>query len=283
VRELWDPLLRAKFGAASGDVPAAWMWGRFEQRRGARRGQGERLGYLRGGFRQLFDAIAVRLEQAGVEIRTSSRVKSVAVDNARVAGVTADGGDVEADAVLYSGALPGILRVVPDAFVEERWRSAEGMSVLCAVLESDRPLTDVYWTNVCDDSLGIGAIIEHTNLVPAADYGGRHVTYLGRYFTAREEIAGVDPEVQTERWLDSLEAAYPRFDRSSLLATHAFRAPYAAPLVSLGYRDRIPPLRAELEGLYVATTAQIYPADRGMSEGVRLGQDAAAGILADSA
>jgi protoporphyrinogen oxidase len=83
--------------------------------------------------------------------------------------------------------------------------------------------------------------------------------------------------------LDNLDAAYQRFDRSSLLATHAFRAPYAAPLVSLGYRDRIPPLRAELEGLYVATTAQIYPADRGMSEGVRLGQDAAAGVLADRA
>lgn len=281
VRELWDPLLRAKFGAAADRVPAAWMWGRFEQRRGARRGRGEVLGYLRGGFRQLFDAIAARLEHAGVEIRTSSRVDAVAVEDDRAVGVTADSGDVEADAVLYSGALPGILRVVPDAFVEESWQSAEGMSVLCSVLETDRPLTDVYWTNVCDDSLGFGAIIEHTNLVPTADYAGRHVTYLGRYFTANEEIAGADPDMQTEQWIANLAASYPSFDRASVLAVHAFRAPYAAPLVSLGYRDRIPHLRAGLGGLYVATTAQIYPADRGMSEGVRLGREAAAAILDD--
>ncbi|MGI8491133.1 MAG: FAD-dependent oxidoreductase, partial [Acidimicrobiales bacterium] len=35
---VWDPLLRAKFGPAADTVPAAWMWGRLQQRRGARRG-----------------------------------------------------------------------------------------------------------------------------------------------------------------------------------------------------------------------------------------------------
>ena len=44
VRELWHPLLRAKFGPAAPQVPAAWMWGRFDQRRGARSGAGEKLG-----------------------------------------------------------------------------------------------------------------------------------------------------------------------------------------------------------------------------------------------
>jgi protoporphyrinogen oxidase len=282
VRELWDPLLRAKFGSAAPNVPAAWMWGRFEQRRGARKGSGEKLGYLRGGFRQLFDALAARLVARGVEIRTASRVTSVASTGHRVAGVTTDGGDIEADAVLYTGALPGITRLVPPDFTDPRWGLAEGMGVLCSVIETDRPITDVYWTNVCDDSLGIGAIIEHTNLVPMSDYGGRHVTYLGRYFTADEDIASADPAAQTEQWLANLAASYPHFDRSSVLAVHPFRTPYAAPLVSVGYRAKIPDLRAPLAGLYIATTAQIYPRDRGMSEGVRIGGDAAAAILADS-
>jgi protoporphyrinogen oxidase len=194
-----------------------------------------------------------------------------------------DSGDIDTDAVLYTGGLPGISTLVPEAYRDPKWAAAKGMSVLCSVIETDRPITDVYWTNVCDDSLGIGAIIEHTNLVPASDYGGRHVTYLGRYFTSDEPIAQADPAAQTEQWLANLAATYPAFDRSSLLAVHPFRAPYAAPLVTLGYRDQIPSLRAPLDRLYVATTAQIYPADRGMSEGVRIGGEAAAAVVADSA
>jgi protoporphyrinogen oxidase len=282
VHELWEPLLRAKFGAAAPQVPAAWMWGRFAQRRGARKGSGEKLGYLRGGFRQVFDGLSTRLEELGVEVRTNSRATEIVSDGGKVAGVRTDSGDIETGSVLYTGALPGINRLVAKEHADPKWADAQGMGVVCSVIETDRPITDVYWTNVCDPAAGFGAIIEQTNLVPASDYGGRHVTYLGRYFTAAEaDIATTDAAALTDTWLDNLEAAYPRFQRSSVTAVHPFKTPYAAPLVTLGYRSRIPDLHAPLRGLYVATTAQIYPADRGMSEGVRLGAEAAAAIVAD--
>jgi protoporphyrinogen oxidase len=282
VRELWDPLLRAKFGAAAPEVPAAWMWGRFEQRRGARKGSGEKLGYLRGGFRQLFDGLSDRLTAHGVDIRLNSRASAITIEGGHVLGVTSDSGDVETDAVLYTGAMPAISKLVPAEHLDPKWAAAEGMGVVCSVIETDKPITDVYWTNVCDPALGFGAIIEQTNLVPRSDYGGRHVTYLGRYFTSAEkDIAATDAAALTDTWLDNLAAAYPRFDKSSVTAVHPFKTPYAAPLVTLGYSKRIPDLRAEVGGLYVATTAQIYPADRGMSEGIRLGSEAAIAIASD--
>src|SRR5207237_5551078 len=70
-RVVWEPLLRAKFGQAAGEVPAAWMWRRLQQRQGARRKVGERLGYLRGGFRQLFAALESELSGLGVRLMTS--------------------------------------------------------------------------------------------------------------------------------------------------------------------------------------------------------------------
>ena len=198
-------------------------------------------------------------------------------------GVQSDSGDVETDTVLYTGGLPGISKLVPAEHADPKWAGAQGLGVVCSVIETDRPITDVYWTNVCDPALGFGAIIEQTNLVPPSDYGGRHVTYLGRYFTEAEaNIPTTDAAALTDTWLDNLAAAYPRFERSSVLAVHPFKTPYAAPLVTLGYRSRIPDMHAPLQGLYVATTAQIYPADRGMSEGVRIGGDAAAAIVADA-
>jgi protoporphyrinogen oxidase len=136
---------------------------------------------------------------------------------------------------------------------------------------------------VCDPALPFGGVIEHTNLMPAADYGGRHVVYLGRYFTGDDPLAGADPTEEAARWVDAFRDRVPGAAAAEVLAVHPFRASYAAPLVQVGHLARIPPVRSHVEGLYVCTTAQIYPQDRGMSEGVRTGGDAADLLVADLA
>ena len=276
---VWDPLLGAKFGPAAPDVPAAWMWGRFQQRAGARKGGGEKLGYLRGGFRQLFDAAATELERLGADVRTGTGVHHIQVDGDRATGVRTDGGDIDADHVLFTGPLPVLSRLVDDAVVDPRWDGIGALGVLCTVLELRRPVSEIYWTNVCDPEVPFGGVIEHTNLIPASDYG-THVMYLSRYFTHDEPVAKADPVAESNRWVDVLDERYPGFSRDDVTAVHPFTTPYAAPLVTVGHRDRIPPLQSHVAGLWVCTTAQIYPQDRGMSEGVRTGKEAAAAIAA---
>lgn len=278
--KIWAPLLGAKFGPAADRVPAAWMWGRFNQRIGARERGGERLGYLRRGFRQLFDALDARIRALGGEVRTSTRATALRLDGDRVVGVDTTTGSIDADAVLYAGTLPAVCSLVPEDVVDARWRGA-GLGVVCVVLETTKPVSQIYWTNVCDRALPFGGIIEHTNLLPPNDYAGRHVVYLSRYFTADEPIAQADPADEAQRWIAALANRHPSFDPASVVAVHPFRTPYAAPLVTTGYLDQIPPLRTHLRGLYLCTTAQIYPQDRGMSEGVRTGTEAAAAIVAD--
>jgi protoporphyrinogen oxidase len=281
---VWEPLLAQKFGLAASEIPAAWMWARFQQRAGARGGRkgGERLGYLRGGFRQLFEALGTRLSELGVNVRTRSPVARIAIEDGSAVGVElATGERLVADAVMYCGQLPAINSLVPAEMADPRWGAIGGLGALCAILELSQPLQSLYWVNVCDPGLPFGGIIEHTNLVPAADYGGRHLVYLSRYFTTTEAIATVDPHAEAQRWVDLLAERFPRFDRSQLLELHAFRTPYAAPLVHLGYRQAIPPRRSHIPGLYLSTTAHIYPQDRGMSDGVRLGTQVAAEITRD--
>ncbi|MHB8340924.1 MAG: FAD-dependent oxidoreductase, partial [Mycobacteriales bacterium] len=284
---VWRPLLAAKFGSAAEGVPASWMWGRFDQRRGARTWSGrEVLGYLRGGFAQLFDALHKLLVTEGVAVRLGTRLAAIEVNDGHLRGVslsTRDGVYSEqVDAVLFTAGLPALAAVVPEGWRDPRWEAVGRLGVLCVVLELDRALTDLYWVNVCDPALPFGALIEHTNLVPAADYGGRHVVYLARYFTAADPLAAVDPEEEADRWVAALAAALPTFDPSMVLARHVGRAPYAAPLVQLGQARRVPPLRTPLPGLYLATMAQVHPHDRGMNDGMELAYAAADALLADA-
>ena len=58
-----------------------------------------------------------------------------------------------------------------------------------------------------------------------------------------------------------------------------FREPAAQPIVTVGYRERIPPLATGVAGLLLANTTQIYPEDRGTNYTVRLGEQAAAAML----
>lgn len=279
---VWEPLLRAKFGSGAKTVPAAWMWGRLTQRGGARDSGREHLGYLRGGFKQLFDALDSELRHCGVDVRTATVVTGIEVAGDHVRGVATSDGLLAADDVVYAGTLNGLPRLLAGEHHDPRWLDADSLGVLCVVLELRRPLSPLYWTNVCDPSLPFGGIIEHTNLMPKEDYDGRHIVYLSRYFTHDEPVASADPRAEAERWVDLLMEHVGGLRREDILAIHPFRAGYAAPLVKLGQLDRIPPVTGPVGGLYVTTTAQIYPQDRGMDEGVRAGYRTADVILTAS-
>lgn len=271
---LWDELLRFKFGASSEDVPASWMAARFRQRSGARVRGRERLGYLHGGFKLLFDSLHAELCRLGAEVRVGASVDNILLDGAKAHGVASGTEQLEADAVLYAGTLPGLGRLLPTASHDPRWSAIGSLGAVCVVVELSRPVSNVYWTNVCDPDIPFGGLIEHTNLVGHEQYGSR-IAYLGRYFTQDDPVASVELDKLASVWVDALADGLPSFRPGDVVAAHPFRTSYAAPLVTMGYRDMIPPVRSHIEGLFVATTAQIYPEDRGMSEGVKLGVAAA--------
>ncbi len=72
----------------------------------------------------------------------------------------------------------------------------------------------------------------------------------------------------------------PAFDRSWVRQRWLFREPDAQPIVTPGYRERMPPLQTGVDGLLLANTTQVYPEDRGTNYAVRLGREAAAALTA---
>ncbi len=71
----------------------------------------------------------------------------------------------------------------------------------------------------------------------------------------------------------------PAFDRSWIQARWRFAEPAGQPIVTVGYRERIPPLNTGVPGLILANTTQVYPEDRGTNYAVRLGEEAAGELL----
>ncbi|MDQ2941080.1 MAG: hypothetical protein M3R05_02695 [Chloroflexota bacterium] len=140
------------------------------------------------------------------------------------------------------------------------------------ILALDRPLTSAYWTNINDPGYPFMALVEHTNYMPAADYAGRHLVYLGNYRPMDDPLLRASGDELLDQFLPHLKRVNPAFDRSWMTDAWLFRAPFAQPIVTVDYRKHIPPFETPIPGLYVANMFQVYPHDRGQNYSIALAE-----------
>ncbi|MFB6129824.1 MAG: NAD(P)/FAD-dependent oxidoreductase [Salinigranum sp.] len=274
-QNFWEPLLNAKFGSRKEEVSAAWLLGRIKFRGERDWLRGEPLGYLRGGFGQLLDAL---VDAVGREhITTGARVTELDVGDGSVSALTVETDDGtethEVDAAVVA-AMPNVLEDLTGYPCEIDFQGA-----VCALVTMDEPLTDTYWLNIADDA-PFGALIEHTNFVPPERYGGDHLLYVASYIQSPEEDNWrLDDEALRERWLSGVEALFPSFDRDSVSEFRVARNPRAAPVYERGYLDMVIPYDLGddvADGLYyagMASEAQ-YP-ERSLNGGIVAGYECA--------
>jgi protoporphyrinogen oxidase len=264
---VWEPLLRGKFGDAAPEIAMPWFWGRVHDRTQA-------LGYPRGGFQQVYAALDNRIRDAGGEMRFGASVMQVRSRRDGRVDVETDTGIEPFDRVVSTFATRLTAHLVPELPDAWRQRHAWGRAygAHCLILALDRPLTSGYWLNVNDPGYPFMALVEHTNYMPASDYGGRHLVYLGNYRPMNDPLMTAPKESVLEEFLPHLERLKPTFDRSWVTDSWMFAAPFAQPIVTVDYRDHIPPLETPIPNLWIASMFQVYPHDRGQNYSIALAE-----------
>jgi protoporphyrinogen oxidase len=261
---VWEPLLRGKFGETAPEIAMPWFWARVHHR-------SRQLGYLRGGFQQLYDRLDARIRELGGETRYGTTVQSVRTDGDGFL-VETDAGTERFDRVVSTFATRLTARLVPE--LPQTWRDrhewGRAYGAHCVVLALDRPLTSVYWLNVNDPGFPFMALVEHTNYLPAYAYGGRHLVYLGNYRPMEDPLMTAPLDAILGEFLPHLERINPSFERSWVTDAWSFAAPFAQPIVTVDYRDHIPPFHTPIPGLWVASMFQVYPHDRGQNYSIEL-------------
>ncbi|MEA2666369.1 MAG: hypothetical protein QOI11_3313, partial [Candidatus Eremiobacteraeota bacterium] len=184
--------------------------------------------------------------------------------------------------VVVTAAPPLAARMLPalDAAERARLEAVEYQGIVCASLLLARPLSPYYVTNVADPA-PFTAVIEMTALVDPATFGGRHLVYLPKYCAPDDPLLKLDDETIRTRFVAGLRALHPDLRDDEILAFRVSRAPYVFALPTLGYLDRIPPLRTSAPGLYVVNGSQIADGTLNVDETVRLAERSAREILAD--
>ena len=274
---LWAKLFAYKFYQYTDSLSAAWIWSRIRRIGQSRRWLKETLGYLEGGSDRWIEAIEQRIRELGGEIRLSSPVTSLARHDHGARITTASGSEVF-DAVISTVPLPLVAPMLrqgqQDPSLIAAYEAPQSVACACVVLQTSKPITGNFWTNVNDSRFAIPGIIEMSNLRPIKP----HITYVPFYIPAEHPNYGRPNGAFIADSIACLKAINPELQAADILASHCSRYRYAQPVCGTHFLDTLPPLNP-IANIWIADTTVYYPEDRGISESVGFGRDLARKVV----
>jgi protoporphyrinogen oxidase len=263
-KNIWLPMLKAKFDGNFDNTPATYIWSRLVRIKSTRSGanQKEEAGHLIGGYITLIHAMADRIKALGSQIHLQTPISKIVIEQNKVKGIQVDDEIRKFDVLISTLQPPIFQRMIPDATKEYRdyIGQTEYLGIICPLLVLDRPLTG-YWTlNITDDRIPFTGVIETTSYIDPQYVGGHHLVYLPKYTAPDSPLQIMTDDEIKELWLNYLESMFPKFERHWIRYFMMNRARYVEPLHPLNGTHLIPPVHTPINNLYLVTNAQIYPA-----------------------
>ena len=244
----FEPLLSSKFGDNKEKVSAAWLLGRV-QIRSNRGAKGEKLGYMRGGFYAIVEAMADAIRKKGGKIINGS-VSNIETKDGCVRGIVVDRKIIDCDRVI-STVAPHVLKKIIDPQVLGLDLNISYQGTACALFGLKEALMyEVYWLNI-KENVPFGAVIEHTNFIPLSDYG-EHLVYVTSYFQNPDSpLWSLKDEEVIELYLKGLEKLFSG-SREKVKWWRLRRDMDTAPVYEVGYGKKVLQYRTKIKGLYLA-------------------------------
>jgi len=260
-QKMWGPLLKCKLGTCREQASAAFIWAtitRLYSTREKNSSQQERLGYVQGGYRTVFNRLVEEVEAMGGCILTDARVERISSEGGRVE-LEVNGGKQCFDRVIAtipSRPLAAITPGLHEGYVR-KLNAVTYLGIVCVVLVLKRRLSPFYVTNLANEDVPFTGIIEMTNLISTDETEGRHLVYLPKYTSPGDPLfeAG-DDEVWAE-FREHLLRVIPDFQDSDVEKRFTFRERFVQPVPTLHYSDIVPEMEPGMEGLILANTTQI--------------------------
>lgn len=263
---IWEPLFTGKFSDFKEEISLTWFWARIKKRTPS-------LSYPEGGFKIFAQKLAEEVKNLGGEISLSTQVLEIKSEKGYCL--------VKTEQVIYKvdkvvSTLPSpiftkVTKDLPVSFVKQI-SSIPHLNALNLVLVLKKPFFDkTYWLNITDTSFPFLVLAEHTNFMSKKHYKGEHLLYIGNYLPEGHPLLKMAPKKLLQTFDPYLKKINPSYDQS-LIAYQMFFAPFAQPVVTPSYKQKMPKFQSPLSNIYIANMDMVYPWDRGTNYAVEMGE-----------
>jgi len=265
VERIWKPLLASRFDGDASGLPATYLWARTRRMSGAREGKGsggEEMGHIVGGHQRLIEAMSARARELGVEVMTGAPVTGLATAaDGSVTGVELEGESLGFDLTVATLQPPALRFLLPQrhrgllAAYPERW-----LGCVCTVIKVPRSLLPYYAVNIVEPT-PVTSAVETTKVVGTEGTDGLHLVYIPKYCDPDAPEQSEDDESVYRRFTDYLARLSPGFSREEVVDWTVQRARLVEPVHAMRADGpmRMAPIWPGVDGLALASNAQIYP------------------------
>ncbi len=279
-RKIFSPLLYSKFGSRRNEISGAWFVERLKIRSHTKnhiKGGGERIGYFRQGFKQVWGALAQESKKNCAIFMMNSPVEKIIVEQGRVKAVFAGKKQINCKWVVSTVPINFLKQMVklPKDYVD-CINKIEYQGVVCVTLGLRKKLNEkYYWINLAvDPPLRLGVILEHTNFIPSERYGNDNLVFLASYPDYGLPVWKWSYEKIFKEYFRDLQEIFPHITYDDIIWWHVAREEYAGILYKKGILKYIPPYKTPISGLLVAGMFNNYP-ERSTNISVRMGRELA--------
>jgi protoporphyrinogen oxidase len=267
---IWGPLLEGKFSQYARKVPALWLWGRVYDR-------SFKLGYFNGSVKVLFDALIKDIYKLHGEIHLNAEITGIEKKGEKLY-VTEGKKKHIFDRVITTTVSPITERLIVNKMSSKYRRmlqSIDHLGAVCLVIEVRKKIQPYYWVNICQKDSPVLVMVEHTNFINSSQYQGKHLIYLANYIHRNDPRFKLSDKEVFENYTSVLQKINKDFKKNWITKHHISRVPRAQTIFQLSALEHIPPMKTEIEGIYTANIDQMYPHDRNLNQGIKLGLEVA--------
>jgi protoporphyrinogen oxidase len=259
VDRLWEPLLDSKFDGNYRDLPATYIWSRSRRMSTTRDRSGrEVMGWPRGGYQNLIDALERRLIALGGEVRKATTVEQIVGGADGPSGIVVDGHFRAFDFVLCTLTPPQARRLLsPDLATRAPEDRCRYLGVVCLVLRVTRSVSPFYHLNITDRRVPLTTIVETTHVVDPDAVGG-HLLYVSKYVDPEHPAHDAPAEVVSAEFLGHARTIFPDLHDDEVISSRLQRARITEPVHVLGGARNVPDM-FPAPNLALASTAHVYP------------------------
>ncbi|SFS07857.1 Protoporphyrinogen oxidase [Dyella sp. OK004] len=266
---LWKSLFELKLFEYSENISAAWIGTRIKRVALSRRSlMQETMGYLEGGSGALLQKMEKFILEHGGRIHLKSGIDRVDVRDGKVAGIVVNGESIACDSVISTAPIQYVPRLVPDlpADFVKRIEAIRNIPVACVILKLKQPLSENFWMNINDPSIGIPGVIEYSNLNKMSP----SILYAPFYMPKTHPKWNHSNDSLIDEVIGYLQKLNPSFRADWVLAKHCHRYEFAQTICPPGFYDMLPSMKTPVGGLYMADTGYYYPEDRSINESIEV-------------
>lgn len=275
---LWERLFNLKFHHFTDNLSAAWIWARIRRVGQSRRSIfQESMGYLEGGSATLLNRMQEQIKSRGGRIYLSSQVTEITSSDNKVTGVRIKNNEQTVDyqynkviSTIPLQYVPGIAPKLPAKHIAQ-YKQVQNIGVVCLIFKLNKAVTNNFWLNISDPHFEIPGIIEMSNLQKFTN----HIVYVPYYMPQSLEKFSWPDEKFIDEATSYLRKLNPALSMDDIIDINVSRYAFAQPICQPGFSKHLPPMRSEIEGLFIADTSYYYPEDRSISESIHLGKQLA--------